>query len=159
MKKDLSLTFPSLNALRTFTAVGIHLNLRRAVEELFMTPSAVSLQIHELETTLYTPLFLRVGKRLELTDAGRMLLPGLVHGFAQIETTVYAVPAEKSANALTVTTLSTFAIRWLIPHLAIFQAQHTEAEGLITGYRITRGKLSLAPPIFLSFILCWTLKT
>lgn len=126
MKKDSSLTFPSLNILRTFTAVGTHLNLRRAAEDLFVTPSAVSHQIRELETTLHTPLFLRVGKRLELTDAKRMLLPGLVGGFAQIETAVYAIPTEKSANVLTVTTLSTFAMRWLIRHLAIFQAQHAE---------------------------------
>ena len=110
-------------------------------------------------TTLQTRLFRRVGNHLELIDTKRVLLPGFVRKIAQIETAVYAISTEKSANVLTVTTLSTFAIRWLIPHLAIFQAQHTEAEGLITGYRITRGKLSLAPPIFLSFILCWTLKT
>ena len=51
-----------------------------------------------------------------------------MRGFAQIETAVYAIPTEKSANVLTVTTLSTFAMRWLIPHLAIFQAQHAEVE-------------------------------
>lgn len=128
MTKSSPLPFPSLNALRTFAAVGTHLNLKRAADQLFVTPSAVSHQIRELETTLQTPLFLRVGKRLELTHAGRVLLPGLVRGFAQIETAVYAVPTEKPNNVLTVSTLSTFAMRWLIPHLAIFQAQHAGVE-------------------------------
>ena len=76
MKKDSALTFPSLNALRAFTAVGTHLNLKRATKELFVTSSAVNHKIREL------------------TDAGRMLLPCLARGFAQIETAVYAVPTE-----------------------------------------------------------------
>jgi len=84
MKKDSSLTFPSLNILRTFTAVGTHLNLSRAAEERLATPSAVGHQIRELETTRHTPLFLRVGKRLELTDAKQMLLPDLRVGLPKL---------------------------------------------------------------------------
>ena len=75
-------------------------------------------------TTLQTRLFRRVGNHLELIDTKRVLLPGFVRKIAQIETAVYAISTEKSANVLTVTTLSTFATRWLIPLLTIFLAQH-----------------------------------
>lgn len=46
----------------------------RAAEELHLTPQTVSGQIQLLEESLGTPLFAKVGRNLELTDAGRLAM-------------------------------------------------------------------------------------
>jgi DNA-binding transcriptional LysR family regulator len=61
--------------LTTFLAVAEHLNFTRAAEALFLSQPAVSRQMKALQQTLGTPLVERVGRSLELTDAGRAFLP------------------------------------------------------------------------------------
>lgn len=48
--------------------------ISRAAEQLHLTPQTLSGQISLLEDSLGTPLFRRVGRRLELTEAGRLAL-------------------------------------------------------------------------------------
>jgi len=57
--------------LRYFWAVSRHGNLTRASAELHLTPQTVSTQIRDLEAGLGENLFVRTGRRLELTDIGR----------------------------------------------------------------------------------------
>ena len=59
-----------LAVLREFAAQG---TIARAAEALSFTPSAVSQQLSQLERESGVALFRRAGRRLELTDAGRML--------------------------------------------------------------------------------------
>ncbi|MGX9080083.1 LysR family transcriptional regulator, partial [Klebsiella pneumoniae] len=47
----------------------------RACEQLNLTPQTISGQISLLEQTLGIALFQRVGRQLELTEAGRQALP------------------------------------------------------------------------------------
>jgi LysR family glycine cleavage system transcriptional activator len=61
---------PSLKALKTFQEAGRHLSFKRAAEALFISPSAVSHQIRNLENFLGVELFLRKTRALEFTDAG-----------------------------------------------------------------------------------------
>lgn len=49
-----------------------------AAKKLRLAPSTISAQMQELEEALDEPLFFRVGRRLELTEMGRV-----VHGYAQ----------------------------------------------------------------------------
>lgn len=53
-------------------------SIARASEQLHLTPQTLSGQIGLLEEALGTPLFARIGRNLELTDAGRLAL-----GYAQ----------------------------------------------------------------------------
>lgn len=55
-------------------AIGRLRTLRAAAVELGMTQPAATKMLHELENTLATPLFKRVGRGLELTEAGRVVL-------------------------------------------------------------------------------------
>jgi LysR family transcriptional activator of nhaA len=64
----------NFNHLRYFWAVAHEGNLTRAARRLFVSQSAVSVQIGLLEKTLGQKLFERRGKRLELTEAGRITL-------------------------------------------------------------------------------------
>ncbi|NKN33097.1 LysR family transcriptional regulator [Marichromatium bheemlicum] len=61
----------SLRQLRVFEAVARHLSYTRAAEELHLSQPAVSMQVRQLEETAGLALFERLGKRIELTEAGR----------------------------------------------------------------------------------------
>ncbi|WP_158045383.1 LysR family transcriptional regulator [Skermanella pratensis] len=67
---------PALNYrhLRYFRAVAHEGNLTRAAERLNLSQSALSVQLQKLELQLGHPLFERQGKRLVLTEAGRIAL-------------------------------------------------------------------------------------
>ncbi|MBR0658630.1 LysR family transcriptional regulator [Neoroseomonas oryzicola] len=67
---------PELNYhhLRYFHAVAHEGNLTRAAARLNLAPSALSAQIRTLEDRLGQPLFERSGRRLVLTEAGRIAL-------------------------------------------------------------------------------------
>jgi len=60
--------------LRSFAAIVDSGSMLRATERVFVTQSALSLQMKRLEETLQTPLFHRDGRRLTLTPAGQTLL-------------------------------------------------------------------------------------
>jgi len=119
---------PSLNALRAFETAGRHLNLRAAADELFVTPYALSHQIRGLEEQLSVKLFVRQRQGLSLTPAGRTLLPQLSVAFVQLSEAVAAVRPVRHSGILTVSMLSTFAMRWFIPRLHRFQRQHPQIE-------------------------------
>ena len=60
--------------LRYFWAVAHDGNLTRTAERLNLSQSALSVQIRKLENRLGHPLFERRGRRLHLTEAGRITL-------------------------------------------------------------------------------------
>ena len=60
--------------LRLFRAVAREGHLTRAAKTLHLTPQTVSSQIKELEVAFGDPLFVRSGRRLHLTEAGRVAL-------------------------------------------------------------------------------------
>jgi len=119
---------PPLNALKAFAAAGKHLNLTAAAKELFVTPSALSHQIRGLEDLLDVKLFVRTRHGLDLTDAGRLILPGISDAFDQMSKTMALLKPGKGSHILTVSMLSTFAMRWFIPRLSRFQLQHTNID-------------------------------
>lgn len=64
----------TLEQLRIFVAVAERQHVTRAAEDLRLTQSATSAAIAALEARYATKLFDRVGRRIELTDAGRLFL-------------------------------------------------------------------------------------
>ncbi len=64
-----------LRQLHSFEAVARHAHVTRAARELHIAQPALSKQIRSLEAELGVQLFDRVGRRVELSDAGRLLLP------------------------------------------------------------------------------------
>jgi DNA-binding transcriptional LysR family regulator len=66
----MDMDFPRLTVFR---AVARHLSFSRAADELNMSQPAVSKHLRLLEAELGVRLFQRLGHRVELTDAGRIL--------------------------------------------------------------------------------------
>ncbi len=119
---------PPLNALRAFEAAARHLSFTKAAEELGITPSAISHQLRGLEAHLGVRLFRRASRSLMLTDEGQSYLPALRDAFDAIHAATSRLATRTAAGPVTVSLLSSFAVRWLIPRLRRFQASHPEIE-------------------------------
>jgi len=118
---------PPLNALRAFDAAARHLSFTRAADELAVTQAAISHQVKALETLLGVKLFRRLTRELRLTEEGHALAPGLRDAFDRLAQAVERVRAPGRA-VLTLSTLTTFAVSWLVPRLPRFQDAHPEIE-------------------------------
>jgi len=119
---------PSLNALRAFVAIGKHGNLKDAADELFVTASALSHQIKNLEEVLGTRLFHRSRAGLTLTSAGQLIHTDISDAFTQIRETLAKLDEREERELLNISMLSTFAMRWFIPRLSDFQNRYPEIE-------------------------------
>lgn len=64
----------NFSQLRAFLAVVDRQGISRATDDLALTQSAISRQIQSLEQSLGMKLFVRQGRTLSLTDAGRVVL-------------------------------------------------------------------------------------
>lgn len=65
----------SLRQLQVFLAVADYGTTIQAADAIALSQSATSAALNELENMLGMPLFDRIGKRLQLNDAGRLLIP------------------------------------------------------------------------------------
>lgn len=124
----------SLDLLEGFEAAARHLSFTKAGEELFLTQSAVSRQIKELEEQLGAPLFERRHRALALTEAGQHFYAAA----AQVLTTMRGATERVRAASgrrrpLSVTTTHSFAALWLIPRLAGFTRAHPGIDVRITA--------------------------
>ncbi len=124
----MSRPLPPLNSLRAFEAAARHLSLKKAAEELHVTPAAVSHQVRTLEDFCGAQLFHRLARALRLTEAGQAALPLLREGFDKLAEAADAMRAEERAGILTVSVAPTFGAKWLIPRLDRFRAAHPEFD-------------------------------
>lgn len=118
---------PQLHALQGFVAAARSGNLTRAADGLYVTVSALSHQIRGLEERLGQPLFVRVARGVELTDAGRDLFERIAPHLDAIEHAMRPGRARRD-DALTLTLLPSLAASWLVPRLPRFLAAHPQLE-------------------------------
>ena len=114
----------SLDLLRGFRAAARHLSFTRAAQELFVTQPAISREIKTLEEQLGQPLFLRVNRSLEMTQAGQELYRAVDEALGLIDAATLRIAG--SWRTLSVTTTVALASTWLVPRLPRFAQQHPE---------------------------------
>ncbi|MEM8731264.1 MAG: transcriptional regulator GcvA [Pseudomonadota bacterium] len=119
---------PPLTALRAFDAAARHMSFARAAEEIGVTPAALSFQIKSLEDHLGQPVFRRLNRAVELTEAGRMLAPGAEEGFRTLARAWSAARRLQDDRTLTVTAGPAFTARWMAPRFYEFARAHPEIE-------------------------------
>ena len=113
-----------LNGLRAFDAAARHLSFTRAAIELCVTPAALGHQVKALEERLGVALFRRLPRGLSLTDEGQALLPVLKESFDRIAALIARFDDGRGREPLSVGVVGTFALGWLMPRLADFEAAH-----------------------------------
>jgi len=120
---------PPLNALRAFEAAGRLGSFKEAAAALHVTHGAVSQQVRLLEEWLGATLFTRQNRRVTLTPAAKAYLAEIGPVFEQLAqaTARYGVPGPVS-RTLSVNAPATFTLRWLVPRLAKFRAEHPDVE-------------------------------
>jgi DNA-binding transcriptional LysR family regulator len=64
----------TIRQLKIFESVARNLSFSRAAEDLHLTQPAVSMQIKQMEDHAGMPLFTQAGKRIALTEAGKVML-------------------------------------------------------------------------------------
>lgn len=134
-KLQLSITYanmterlPPLTALRAFDAAARHMSFAKAAEELNVTPAALSFQIKSLEDHLGMPLFRRLNRAVELTEAGRSLAPGAAEGFQTLTAAWSATRRLLDNSTLTVTAGPALTAKWLAPRLYDFARNHPDID-------------------------------
>lgn len=112
----------TLEQLRVFVAVGDSLSMRRAAEIVHLSQPAVSAAIAALERRYATHLFDRIGRRLELTEAGRSFLPEAKAVLLRAEAARRTLDdlAGLSRGELRLAASQTVATYWLPARLARF---------------------------------------
>jgi DNA-binding transcriptional LysR family regulator len=125
---------PALDLLVGFEAAARHLSFTKAGEELYLTQSAVSRQIKELEDQLGVPLFQRRHRALTLTAPGQQFYAAASQVISTMRTATERLRSQAGRRRpLSVTTTNSFASLWLIPRLAGFTRDHPGIDVRITA--------------------------
>jgi len=115
---------PPLPALRSFAALVRLGSIGAASEELSVTQGAIAHQIRALESFLEVQLVERIGRRLTLTEQGRMYGYQVRQALDDIadatENTKRRGKAKKGDQLVRISVLPSFAHGWLLPRLQDF---------------------------------------
>jgi DNA-binding transcriptional LysR family regulator len=122
-----------LDLLHTFEAAARHLSFTRAGAELFLSQSAVSRQVQQLEDSVGAPLFERRHRALALTEAGRVLHRAVEDSLERLRDAAARVRSSAVRPHVTVTCTPGFASFWLIPRLAGFTSAHPGVDVRISA--------------------------
>jgi LysR family glycine cleavage system transcriptional activator len=129
----MSQLLPPLNALKAFEAIARHLSFAKAAEELHVTPAALSHQIRALEEQLGLALFHRRTRAIELTDAGRLIYPGLHAGFESVRNAIGQLERGRDRNILVISATTGLTAKWLMPRLWRFLHAHPDIDARISA--------------------------
>ena len=126
----------TLEQLRIFVAVAEREHVTRAARDINLTQSATSAAIAALEARYATKLFDRIGRRIELTHAGRQFLleARAVLARAAAAETVLADLAGLKRGSLSIAASQTVANYWLPPLMHRYRSTYPGiALGLTIG--------------------------
>ncbi len=121
----------SLRGLRTFCVAAQHASFRSAADELFVTASAVSHQVKNLEEEFDLQLFDRSGRYLQLTADGLALYEDVSPLIAQLDEVTTRHRNLKPRSVLRISVQPFFASELFVPRLPDFRRQHPDIEIMV----------------------------
>jgi LysR family transcriptional regulator, glycine cleavage system transcriptional activator len=128
---------PPLNALPSFEAAARYLSFSRAADELHVTHGAVSRAIRNLEDHLGVQLMIRASRSVQLTPAGVTFAAEIRDVLEHLAAATSAASGQTS-GMVNVSTIDSFAARWLMPRLFRFRQAHSDIDVRVaTSERIT----------------------
>ncbi|WP_375319990.1 LysR substrate-binding domain-containing protein [Aliivibrio logei] len=114
--------------LYTFNIAAKSLSFTIAGEELFLTQGAISQRIKQLELQLGFTLFIRLTRKLELTEEGKRLWDVLDSSLETIFSEIEDIQFNELSGELYIGVAPTFAQSWLMPRLPEFQALYPSLD-------------------------------
>jgi LysR family transcriptional regulator, glycine cleavage system transcriptional activator len=114
----------SLDLIRGLVAVGRRMSITLAADDLCLTQSAVSRQIHALEETLGVALFTRGYRSISFTPAGERLFHAADSALRQLQDALESVGGPSERQPVTITASIGVAALWLLPRLGSLQKRH-----------------------------------
>jgi LysR family glycine cleavage system transcriptional activator len=118
---------PPLAALHAFALVAETGSLTAAAARLNVTQPAISRRLRELEATLGTALLRRGANAVVLTEAGTRYADAVRGALDALRSATAELGADPR-GPLRVRAYTTWALRWLIPRLPRFRANHPGIE-------------------------------
>lgn len=116
----------SIRGLTTFCIAAKCLSFKHAAEQLFLTPSAVSHQIKQLEEQLGFSLFTRQTRAISLTNAGKQFYLAVQPIINELETTIDGFCQNKPNQTISIAMPEFFASELFVPKLSQWTEQHPD---------------------------------
>ncbi|MEZ2604116.1 LysR substrate-binding domain-containing protein [Kluyvera intermedia] len=113
----------TLALLQSFEIAARHMSFTLAAKELNLTQGAMSHRIRLLESQLGFSVFVRMTRKLALTEEGERLLATLNHSLRAINDEIEDIRSQSLRGTLHIGVAPTFAQCWLMARLPEFQAQ------------------------------------
>ena len=131
-----------IRGLRSFCFAARSLSFKHAANELYLTPSAVSHQIKQLEEQLGIELFHRKTRSISLTTAGKNFFDAISPIITMLEGTINEFSQLQQNTNITITLPEFFASELLMPKLSEWTTQHPninlQMDTLKTRKELTR---------------------
>jgi LysR family glycine cleavage system transcriptional activator len=123
---------PPLNALRVFEVAARTGSYAEAATQLGVTHGAVSRQIALLESWLGQRLFTKEGRHMVATPMASIFAAEVGLSFDRLAIAAEACGRPGARRVLRVSAPTSFAMRWLIPRLDRYHADHPDVEVAVT---------------------------
>jgi DNA-binding transcriptional LysR family regulator len=123
---------PPLNALRVFEVAARTGSYAEAAAQLGVTHGAVSRHIAGLEQWLGQTLFAKDGRRMVATPAAKIFAAEVGLSFDRLAVAAETAGRPGARRMLRVSAPTSFAMRWLIPRLPRYHAEHPGVEVVVT---------------------------
>ncbi|WP_028220844.1 LysR family transcriptional regulator [Paraburkholderia oxyphila] len=121
--------------LRLFIEIASHESLSGAAEALSLTQSGLSRQLACLEAYVGQPLFVRHGRGVRITDAGKRLLEATTSAYHLVDNTIVQIQNQHGVTDgnLNVATIHTLSYYFMAEVVAKFMAQRPRASVALLG--------------------------
>lgn len=113
-----------IRGLRSFCVASKCLSFKHAANQLFLTPSAVSHQIKQLEGQLGFTLFKRGTRSIELTSTGKQFYQAVQPIIHQLESTISEFTHTQKNQTIVISLPEFFASELFLPRLSEWSEKH-----------------------------------